>query len=168
MASFSLPPSLTRSRSGRTLARPLTVSFDSCIHRVRAASHVAHLDWADAPMHEATSSVSATSPCAVAAVAAGDAHGETAPLSRAGAPAEEEDEACRRDGDAMLRGRFDLILMADVINADGLSELVYEVLQRYLAPHGLIIMACPKPRHRHTGTRAHNHKRNTIQILLPF
>ena len=53
----------------------------------------------------------------------------------------------------LLRGRFELILAADVINGEGLSELVFEIVRRYLAPHGLFLMVCPKPLHRHTVER---------------
>ena len=49
----------------------------------------------------------------------------------------------------MLRMPFDLILAADVVNDVGLSEMVYRMIQLYLAPRGLFVMVCPKARHRH-------------------
>ena len=54
------------------------------------------------------------------------------------------------DGNAMLRaaGGVDLLLAADVVNDDGLSELVLRVVE-LLAPRGLFVMACLRPRHRH-------------------
>ena len=59
------------------------------------------------------------------------------------------------DGNAMLRaaGGVDLLLAADVVNDDGLSELVLRVVELYLAPRGLFVMACPRPRHRHRVER---------------
>jgi len=33
----------------------------------------------------------------------------------------------------LLRGRFDVVLAADVINAEGLSELVFAIVRRYRA-----------------------------------
>ena len=37
----------------------------------------------------------------------------------------------------LLRGRFDVVLAADVINAEGLSELVFAIVRRYLACPGV-------------------------------
>ena len=37
----------------------------------------------------------------------------------------------------LLRGRFDVVLAADVINAEGLSELVFAIVRRYRACPGL-------------------------------
>ncbi len=48
-----------------------------------------------------------------------------------------------------LLERFPLIIAADVINADGLSEMVYRMLETYLHRDGLFVMVCPKPFHRH-------------------
>ena len=36
----------------------------------------------------------------------------------------------------LLRGRFDVVLAADVINAEGLSELVFAIVRRYRACPG--------------------------------
>ena len=49
----------------------------------------------------------------------------------------------------MLLQPFELILAADIVNDVGLSEMVYRMLQLYLAPRGLFIMVCPKAVHRH-------------------
>jgi predicted nicotinamide N-methyase len=54
---------------------------------------------------------------------------------------------------ALLRKPFDILLAADVVNDEGLSEMVFRVLQLYLAPKGLFIMCCPKARHRHCVDR---------------
>jgi len=42
------------------------------------------------------------------------------------------------------------MMAADVINSEGLSELVYSMIERHLAPCGLFVMVCPRPFHRHT------------------
>ncbi len=51
--------------------------------------------------------------------------------------------------EARLRSRFELIIAADVVNAEGLPELLVHVVRLYLEPDGLFVMICPKPRHRH-------------------
>ena len=92
---------------------------------VRAAACVSHLDWARPPLleqHEAAL--------------------EEANVANAIEPSESEVTA-------MLTRPFDIILAADVINDTGLSEMVYRMVQLYLAPKGLFVMVCPKARHRH-------------------
>ena len=44
-------------------------------------------------------------------------------------------------------------MAADVINNEGLSEMVYRMLELYLHPDGCFVMVCPKPFHRHTVDR---------------
>lgn len=87
----------------------------------RAAARVAHLDWARPPLLDAAATASP-------------------------ADATEEDKEVA----ALLRAPFEVILAADVINNEGLSEMVYRMIQLYLAPRGVFLMVCPKPRHRHT------------------
>ena len=106
--------------------------------RVQQAVRVAWLDWAQPPVLEA-----APAP----ALALADECGEAASsCTHEGAS---EDESCA----SLLHERFDVIVLADVVNAQGLPELVYRMLKLYLAPEGLVLMACPKPRHRHTVER---------------
>ena len=40
-------------------------------------------------------------------------------------------------------------IRADIVNADGLSELVLRMVELYLSDAGTFIMVCPQPRHRH-------------------
>lgn len=59
-----------------------------------------------------------------------------------------------RDGDAdaldaQLRCQADVLLAADVINDEGLSEMVERIISLYLAPDGVFVMVAPRPRHRH-------------------
>ena len=113
---------------------------------VAAATAVAHLDWAEAPI-EAPPLLDTAAHLAPAAprdaAGAGARSGSVGPCA---GPSEAEVAG-------LLRGRFDLILAADVINGEGLSELVFGIVRRYLAPHGLFLMVCPKPAHRHTVER---------------
>jgi len=48
-----------------------------------------------------------------------------------------------------LLGVFDVLLAADVVNADGLPQLVMNMLDRYLSKRGLFLMVAPRPEHRH-------------------
>ena len=100
--------------------------------RVRAATAVAHLDWSRPPILEQEAEIAAEAAAAPA----------PAEVPACSTPAEAEVEA-------MLRKPFDLILAADVVNDVGLSEMVYRMIQLYLAPRGLFVMVCPKARHRH-------------------
>lgn len=84
---------------------------------------VAHLDWARPPI-------------------------EAAPSEEGAPPTEEEEEV-----DPELRRQFDVVLAADVINDVGLSEMLFRVVELYLAPRGLFVMVCPKTRHRHCVDR---------------
>ena len=116
---------------------------------VAAATAVAHLDWAEAPIEappllDTAASLAQAAPHYAAGAGAGARSGSAEPC--AGCPSEAEVAG-------LLRGRFELILAADVINGEGLSELVFEIVRRYLAPHGLFLMVCPKPLHRHTVER---------------
>jgi hypothetical protein len=51
--------------------------------------------------------------------------------------------------DAQSRCQADVLLAADVINGDGLSEMVERIISLYLAPDGVFVMIAPRPRHRH-------------------
>ncbi|KAL1530534.1 hypothetical protein AB1Y20_001435 [Prymnesium parvum] len=91
---------------------------------VQQAARVLRLDWADPPP-------------ALPEIAGKD-------QADAAEQAETELELAR------LTGKVDLLIAADVINSDGLSQLVYRMIIRYLAPRGLFIMVAPLPFHRHT------------------
>lgn len=108
---------------------------------VAAVTAVAHLDWSQPPILDAEEAEAAPPQDAAAPP------GEAGPAGPAPAGPSEAEVA------SLLRGRFDVILAADVINDVGLSELVFEVVRLYLAPMGLFLMVCPKPRHRHTVER---------------
>ena len=56
-------------------------------------------------------------------------------------------------GSGHLHAPFDVLLAADIVNDVGLSELVYRMVEIYLGAEGLLVMMCPKPRHRHTIER---------------
>lgn len=89
------------------------------------AAHAAYLDWADLPT-------------LAAAVSDDNPSGE---------------RSCDEEGaEWRLRQPADLILAADVVNADGLSELVYAAVLHHLArtPESLFVMVCPRPEHRHS------------------
>ena len=81
--------------------------------QVAAAAHVAHLDWGEPPVR--------ATPLAW----------ELEPAGAGGAAAAADTELC---------GRFPVILAADVINADGLSELV----RRFGAAYGTLLGACAR------------------------
>lgn len=91
---------------------------------VDSSTVVAHLDWARPPIEAAASEDGAPAP-----------------------PSEEEGV------DPLLRRQFDVVLAADVVNDVGLSEMLFRVIELYLAPHGLFVMVCPKAQHRHCVDR---------------
>lgn len=93
---------------------------------------VANLDWARPPIEAAASEEGAP----------------PTPPSPPPPPPEEEEEV-----DPVLRRQFDVLLAADVINDVGLSEMLFRVVELYLAPHGLFLMVCPKAQHRHCVDR---------------
>jgi predicted nicotinamide N-methyase len=47
-----------------------------------------------------------------------------------------------------LRSSFDVILAADVVNAEGLSPMVVRMIHLYLNDDGLFLMICPLAKHR--------------------
>ena len=51
--------------------------------------------------------------------------------------------------DEKLTQRYDVIIAADVVNADGLPELLVATVERYLSSNGLFLMCAPRPQHRH-------------------
>lgn len=112
--------------------------------RVQQAVRVAWLDWAQPPVLEAAPAPALALADGCGMAASSCAHDGAS--AHDGAP---EDESCA----SLLRERFEVIVLADVVNAEGLPELVYRMLKLYLAPEGLVLMACPKPRHRHTVER---------------
>ncbi|KAJ1620495.1 hypothetical protein T492DRAFT_1077587 [Pavlovales sp. CCMP2436] len=67
--------------------------------------------------------------------------------------AELEAECAHSPARRVLLEGADVVLAADIVNAAGLSELVYEMLVRYLSASGDFFMVCPKPCHRHTVDR---------------
>lgn len=90
----------------------------------------AHLDWANPPDVASAEDVDGAD--------ASDAHTAAAGASLAR---------------AVLADGADVILAADIVNAPGLSELVYAMLVRYLRRAGRFLMVCPRPCHRHTVER---------------
>ena len=94
--------------------------------RVRLAARVSHLDWARPPLLEKTLDAGA------------------------GTAAAEGQTEVDAEATALLLQQFDVIIAADVVNNHGLSELVYRMIELYLAPKGLFLMVCPRPTHRHT------------------
>lgn len=66
------------------------------------------------------------------------------PMLNAGATPDADAEV-----EAMLLRPFPLIIATDVVYDGGLSELVYRMVQLYLAPSGAFLMVCPKSKHRY-------------------
>jgi hypothetical protein len=103
---------------------------------------VAHLDWAAPPILEETSVNQLEAPV----------NELEAPVNRAEAPVNGASPSQGGDAifvNAQLRCQADVLLAADIINAEGLSEMVENVISLYLAPDGLFLMIAPRPRHRH-------------------
>ena len=103
---------------------------------IQSVTAVSHLDWARPPILDA----------ADAAESHAEANAEVRNAAEVGIEAGTgaEDKLA-----ALLRQPFDVLLAADVVNDEGLSELVFRMLQLYLTHRGLFVMCCPKPRHRH-------------------
>lgn len=81
---------------------------------------------------------------------------EAAHLDWARPPGKDEDEEgggpSTEAGRVLVEGA-DVVIAADIVNAPGLSELVYDMLVRFLGRAGDFLMVCPKPAHRHTVDR---------------
>lgn len=78
---------------------------------------------------------------------------EAAHLDWARPPELEDEEGARGPAARVLWEGADVVLAADIVNAGGLSELVYAMLLRYLGRDGDFVMVCPKPVHRHSVER---------------
>jgi hypothetical protein len=112
--------------------KALSTARDNCrlnAPLVAATARVARLDWGELPELDAAAD-GGDEPsvwCAATDAALEPPHGRHA-----------------------LVRRYDVVLAADVVNADGLPELMLGAVERYLAPDGLFVMCAPRPRHRHT------------------
>jgi len=92
---------------------------------------VTRLDWAEPPILRS----------------AGPAEEET--VAKAPEAGESEAADAVEEEEVRLRAPFDVMVAADIVNADGLSELVLRMVELYLSDAGIFIMVCPQPRHRH-------------------
>jgi predicted nicotinamide N-methyase len=100
----------------------------------RGRVEAAHLDWADPPPLDGDD----------------DDDGAATQAAEGGGDGGSSGGSARSPARQVLSHGADLILAADIVNAPGLSELVYAMLLRYLARSGSFLMVCPKPSHRHT------------------
>ena len=87
--------------------------------REQRACHVAHLDWSEPPP------IAAPEPIAAASKALAVGAEEEVTSGLASLPFAASPHAAASEAEKALGGRFDLVIAADVINAEGLSELVY-------------------------------------------